>query len=51
LPDCTSTAADNASRYLLVLQVDRGVGGVAVTVARFGVDPWIVATAILTRTT
>ena len=51
---CTNTAADNGPRCLIAFQLARGLGGVAVTDARFGVDTCsvarTVATAILNRT-
>jgi hypothetical protein len=50
----TNAAADNAPKCLMVFLLTRGVGGVAVTDARFGTDPCgvarAVATAIITRT-
>jgi hypothetical protein len=50
----TNAAADNAPKCLMAFELTRGVGGVAVTDARFGTDPCIVAravaTAIITRT-
>ena len=50
----TNAAADNAPKCLMAFELTRGVGGVAVTDARFGTDPCSVArtlaTAIITRT-